>query len=78
MKYPTMQESHKERYDAWLNKIRRDPGPLITTSLIEKCSCQLQGQLTNVDSTQLVDTFPWVFVTDQYYRLMLTHPKSRG
>ena len=40
------QELHKERYHAWLSKIRRDPGPLITTSLIEKCSCQLQGQLT--------------------------------
>ena len=30
------QESHKERYHAWLTKIRCDPGPLITTSLIEK------------------------------------------
>ena len=56
------QESHKERYHAWLTKIRSDPGPLITTSLIEKCSCQLQGQLTKCG--QLVDTFPWVFVTD--------------
>ena len=39
------QESHKESYHALLTKIRRDPGSLITTSLIEKCRCQLQGQL---------------------------------
>ena len=46
------EDGNKERYHAWLPKIRRDPVP-VTTSLIEKCSCQLQG----VDSMLMLTHF---------------------
>ena len=47
MKYPTKRGTKKDRpYHAWLTKIIHDPARPVTTSLIKKCGCRLQGQLT--------------------------------